>query len=151
MRARRGKFALDTNVVIDALRDAEAGLAWERFQNEFAPFLYLSAVVAHELRAGARLTDRKRLEKLIFAPFERRGRVFTPGYAAWSGASEVLWELGVRDHTRAVPRSFANDVLIALSCREAGITLVTSNTRDFARIAEISPVDFVPPWPIAPR
>lgn len=151
MRARRGKFALDTNVVIDALRDAEAGLAWERFQNEFAPFLYMSAVVSHELRVGARLADRRRLEKMLFSPFEQRGRVFTPSYAAWMRASEVLWELGDRDHTRVVPRSFGNDVLIALSCREAGVTLVTSNTRDFARIAEVSPVDFVLPWPIASR
>jgi predicted nucleic acid-binding protein len=34
-----------------------------------------------------------------------------------------------------VARSFTNDVLLAMSCREAGIVLVTSNLADFTRIA----------------
>lgn len=151
MRAKRGKFALDTNLIIDGLRDSEANLVLEDFHREFAPFLYLSAVVAHELRAGARPLDRKRLEKALLAPYERRGRLFTPTSTAWSRAGDVLWELGDRDNIRRTSRSFENHVLIALSCREAGITLITSNTRDFARIAEVSPVDFMEPWPSASR
>lgn len=151
MRVRRGKFALDTNIIIDGLRDAEAGLALETFHSELAPFLYLSTVVAHELRAGARPRDLRRVEKLLFGPFERRGRVFAPTYAAWNRAGDVLRELGNRDNVRGVSRSFGNDVLIALSCREAGVTLVTSNTRGFARIAEVSHVDFMEPWPTAGR
>ncbi len=151
MRARSGKFALDTDVIIDGLRDPDGGIALELFHAEFAPFVYLSAVVAHELRAGARTDDAKRVERNLFAPFERRGRVFFPTYAAWSRAGDVLRELRDPGNTPAVSRSFGNDVLIALSCREAGVTLVTSNTRDFARIAAVTPVDFVEPWPSARR
>lgn len=151
MRARSGKFALDTNIIIDGLRNSEAGLGLENFHAEFAPFVYMSAVVVHELRAGARPGDLKRLEKHVFAPFERRGRVFAPTYATWIRAGDVLRDLRDRDNMRVVSRSFGNDVLIALSCREAGVTLVTSNTRDFARIADVSPVDFVEPWPSARR
>ncbi len=33
-----------------------------------------------------------------------------------------------------VSKSFANDILLALSCREAGCVLVTGNDRDFNRI-----------------
>lgn len=151
MRARSGKFALDTNIIIDGLRDAEAGRSLEKFHSEFAPFIYLSAIVVHELRAGARPGDLKRVEKHLFAPFERRGRVFGPTHAAWARAGDLLRDLRDRGRMRTVSRSFGNDVLLALSCREAGVTLVTSNTRDFARIAELSPLDFVEPWPRAHR
>jgi predicted nucleic acid-binding protein len=44
-------------------------------------------------------------------------------------------------------KAFGNDVLLALSCREAGIILVTDNARDFARIARIVAFDLVRPWP----
>ena len=49
-------------------------------------------------------------------------------------------------------KSFANDVLLALSCRETGCVLVTDNERDFARIRRYVQFDFVKPWPggIAP-
>ena len=40
--------------------------------------------------------------------------------------------------------SFANDVLLALSCREAGCVLVTDNERDFERIRRY--VQFMAGW-----
>jgi predicted nucleic acid-binding protein len=46
-----------------------------------------------------------------------------------------------------VSKAFANDVLLALSCREAGCVLVTGNTRNFGRIRRFAPFDFVSPWP----
>jgi len=49
-----------------------------------------------------------------------------------------------------VSKSFGNDVLLALSCREAGLVLVTDNRRDFERIARVAPFDFVDPWPMPP-
>jgi len=48
---------------------------------------------------------------------------------------------------RSVSRSFVNDVLLAMSCREAGAVLVTANMRDFARIAAVRRFEFVAPWP----
>ena len=48
-------------------------------------------------------------------------------------------------------KSFGNDVLLALSCREAGLVLVTDNGRDFERIARVVPFDFVAPWPMPLR
>ena len=44
-------------------------------------------------------------------------------------------------------KSFANDVLLALSCREAGCVLVTDNERDFQRIRRFVQFDFTNPWP----
>lgn len=44
-------------------------------------------------------------------------------------------------------RYFLNDVLLAVSCREAGVTLVTANLDDFERIRQVERFHFVPPWP----
>src|SRR5437870_5670685 len=46
-----------------------------------------------------------------------------------------------------VSKAFANDVLLALSCREAGCLLVTDNERDYRRIRRFVPFDFIKPWP----
>jgi predicted nucleic acid-binding protein len=110
-RASR-KYALDSNVFIDAFRTEEGAVELEAFHAAFTPFEHLSAVVAMELRASVRGKDA-----------ERDGQ---------------RWQ------------AFANDVLIAVSCREAGVIVVTSNTRDFERIAAVTNCEFVAPWP-APR
>ena len=44
-----------------------------------------------------------------------------------------------------VPKAFANDILIALSCREAGCVLVTENERDFSRIRRFVSFEFMMP------
>ena len=44
-------------------------------------------------------------------------------------------------------KAFANDVLLALSCREAGCVLVTENDHDFARIRRFIPFEYMKPWP----
>lgn len=73
----------------------------------------------------------------------------TPTHAAWKQSGEVLSALAAENglEIRRVPRSFVNDVLLALSCREAGLTLVTDNRRDFDRIRRVVTFDFVEPWP----
>jgi len=49
--------------------------------------------------------------------------------------------------TARASKAFANDVLLALSCREAGCVLVTDNERDFQRIRRFVPFEFTNPWP----
>jgi predicted nucleic acid-binding protein len=44
-------------------------------------------------------------------------------------------------------RSFLNDVLLAVSCREAGAVLITANVADFARIRTVESFRFMEPWP----
>ena len=146
MGARR-THVIDTHLYIDALRTEEGKNALNAFQEAFAPFLHFSAVVAQELRAGVRATEGARLEAGIFAPYERRGRLLAPSYAAWKETGRVLSELVAPTAWRSVTRSLVNDVLLAMSCREAGAVLVTANRADFARIALVRPFDFVSPWP----
>jgi len=46
-----------------------------------------------------------------------------------------------------ISKSFANDIVLALSCREAGCVLVTDNERDFQRIRRFVQFEFIKPWP----
>ena len=150
MPRRERKYALDTNCFIDAFRTADGVAQLQQFHQVFAPFEYLSVVVAQELRAGVRSrADRGRLEKHLLEPFERTGRILTPSAGVWHDSGNLLSELVRREglELSRLSKAFANDVLLALSCREAGVVLVTRNTRDFTRIAKLAAFDFVKPWP----
>ena len=144
------KYVLDTQIFIDAFRDPTANLALQRFHRAFAPFEYLSVVVAQELRAGVRRErDRKALDRNVLSVFERSGRTFAPSASAWHRSGDLLSEMARTEGLEIgrVSKSFANDILLALSCREAGCVLVTGNERDFQRIREHVPFDYVKPWP----
>jgi len=143
------KYILDTHVFIDAFRDPARNDALQRFHRTFAPFEFFSVVVAQELRAGIRRrADRKLLERHVLVLFERTGRMITPSTAAWHRSGDILSELAIADGLEIgrVSKSFANDVLLALSCRESGCVLVTSNHRDFSRIRRRVTFDFVAPF-----
>src|SRR4029077_9381609 len=108
--------------------------------------------VAAELRAGARSSrDRKHLDEQVLAPYFRRGRILTPSSAGWDALGLTLSRLraeGSLDLT-TMPRGFVFDVLIAFSCREAGVVLITRNARDMERIRSVFRFEFVAPYPPA--
>ncbi len=152
MPARRlRKYVFDTNCFIDASRDAAARAALEAFSLHAAPGLYLSAVVAAELRAGAGRSSGL-LERVVLAPYVRRGRVLTPSAESWSVLGTTLATLADREGLvlSQVRRSFVFDILVAHSCREAGAILVSRNTRDLERIGRVFSFDFVAPYPKLP-
>lgn len=103
-------------------------------------------IVVQELLAGCRTdTERRTIERFAVGPFERRGRLVAPSVGAWIESGAVLAHVAPRD---TVPtRSLANDVLLAATCREHGIVLVTRNLRDFRRIGRHIAHDAVAPWP----
>lgn len=128
------KYAVDTNVLIDALNQPPQLEALEEFLGWALPRTFLSAVVLLEVEAGATTTrQRTLLGQQLVGPFERRGRVFAPTPANWRRAGQLIAQ-GLRLATPAG----ANDLLLALSCREAGITLVTRN-RGFRRLVRHVP------------
>jgi predicted nucleic acid-binding protein len=146
------KYVLDTNLFIRAFRDPEANAALTRFHAAFAPFEYLSAIVAQELRAGAQSEEHlNRLEDLVLGVYGRRGRVFAPSRTAWETSGDVLAKLAWEEGLEAgrVSKAFGNDVLLALSCREAGMVLLTENARDFARVRRHVQFEYASPWPDA--
>jgi len=144
------KYVLDTQLFIHAFRDPAANQALQEFHRTRAPGEYLSAVVAQELRAGIQAPkDRRALERHVLGVYERVGRLVTPSAEAWHRSGDVLSAMmrGEGLEPARVSKAFANDLLLALSCREAGCVLVTENDRDFARIRRFVPFDFVAPWP----
>lgn len=144
------KYVLDTELFIDAFRDPAANERLQEFHRAFAPFEYLSVVVAQELRAGAtHFEARRRLERHVVRVFARANRTITPSAAAWHRSGTLLSDM-VRTEgleSARVSKAFANDILLALSCREAGCVLVTENRRHFERIRRFVTFDFVRAWP----
>ena len=150
MSRRAPKYVLDTQLFINAFRDPEANEALQRFHQAFAPFEHLSVIVAQELRAGVRRPeDRRALERNVLAVFERAGRTITPSDTAWHRSGDLLAEMAMREglEIARVSKAFANDLLLALSCREAGCVLVTDNARDFQRIRRVVQFDLTSAWP----
>lgn len=126
--------------------------ALEAFRQAFAPFCVLPAIVAQELLAGVRsLAEVRRLEKQLVSRFARRGRLLAPSADGWLESGRVLRALVQADgpELAKVSKVFGNDVLLAVTCREHGVCLVTENVRDFARIRRYLRFEFVAPWPNA--
>jgi predicted nucleic acid-binding protein len=146
------KFALDTNVFVDAFRDKTFAAALAAFLERALPTTFLSAVVVQELAAGARTREQVRqIESSIFRAFERRGRVFAPSTRAFRESGRLLAELAAREGWEPIHSnpSLANDALLAASCREQGFTLVTSDA-DFDRfLPSLGRWRHVKPWPRA--
>ena len=73
----------------------------QRLRSAYAPFEHLSAVVAQELRSGARSAQAATLlQRHVFDALERRGRIFAPTVAGWKRAGVVLVTNNGRDFTR---------------------------------------------------
>jgi len=145
------KYVLDTQLFIQGFREPGANEALLRFHRSFAPFEYLSAIVAQELRSGTRSPrDLKSLKRYVLTVFGRFNRVIVPSIRAWHRSGDVLAEMARKDglEQARVSKTFANAVLLAVSCREAGCVLVTDNERDFARIRRFVQFEFVGSWPM---
>lgn len=144
------KYALDTNIFIDGFRSEEAQAEVFAFFNRALPFTYLSAVVMQELAAAARSTQAARdVHQGVFEPFERRRRVFAPSNAAFAESGRVLAALAAREGWQVFDEkpSLLNDALIAVSCREQGMTLITRDG-DFKRLSPfVKGFRYASPWP----
>lgn len=146
------KYTLDTNIFIDGFRSEEAQAEVFAFLSRALPFTYLSAVVMQELAAGARTTAARDVQQGVFKPFERRRRVFAPSVAAFVESGRVLAALAEREGWQRLDEnpSLLNDALIAASCREQGLTLITKDG-DFTRLAPfVKGFRYAAPWPTSP-
>ena len=144
------RYVLDTNVYVAADRDVGWAEELARFSSAYLPFIHFHAVVAQELLAGAIDQRRERLiDESLMMPFERRGRIITPGFTAWKGAGHILSRLVQRKllSPGGFKRSFLADCLLATSCREHGLTLITLNRGDFDLIRRVHTFEYTEPWP----
>jgi predicted nucleic acid-binding protein len=135
------RILYDSSVYIGGLRgDPTAALMLERWRRK-AP-LWVSAVVLEELYAGANRAAAKLIDKLA-SDFERAGRVVVPSLSDWTQTGRVLERIRSKYglESKGLAR-LTNDTLIATSAFRCGVTVLTANARDFARIAEFCPVEW---------
>ena len=105
---------------------------------------YLSAVVAVELRAGAQHRGARDAISALIRAYRSAGRLAGPSSEVFDRAGGLLRQLKLagRDVRQA---SLCNDVLIALTARSIGASVVTVNLDDFAAIRRIERFDLMPP------
>ena len=123
---------LDTSVYIENFRTRSFTLDLLR-----SPWIIrCSAVVLHELRRGARTA----VELRYVAELARKVRIITPTERHWFESAEILSRVGRKQGCGPNKlRELAFDVLIALSARDIGATLITCNREDFAEIRKHKP------------
>jgi predicted nucleic acid-binding protein len=101
--------------------------------------VWLSAVVLEELYAGVSDRDRRVIVRLE-RDFDRARRILVPSLGDWTQAGSLLARLGAEYGYEKIGRSrLTNDALIAMSAARQGITVLTANERDFARLSRLRP------------
>ena len=131
----------DSSVYIEALRSGgDTPLLMQRWAGE-SP-IWLSSVVLEELYAGAGPAVVPLLEKME-RDFGGVKRVLTPDSKDWVRVGKILARIGQKYGYEQTGKSWlTNDTLIATSAARHGITVITANRRDFARLAEFCPLQW---------
>lgn len=134
------RVVIDTNIYIDWFN---AGRHEDLLFRRDA-VKHLSAVVLMELRAGAFLLRDRRLVQRVESAFARVGRILLPSRVVFVEAGDVLRRLQARRGFRLeTSQSIVNDVLIALSARSIGATVVTQNAGHYRAIQAVRPFPLV--------
>jgi len=128
----KGKVILDTNIFVDYLR-LQLHSDWV-FGNVGSVIRFLSSVVLMELRLGADTPRRRRAVDRIKGAFPD-SRVIAPSSELYDWAGKLFRLIhgdgrGLNDRLGPM-----NDLLIALTARGIGATVITRNLNEFKRIA----------------
>lgn len=125
----------DSSVYITSLRGRpEALVAVQQLQPTAT--VWLSSVVLEELYAGAGPKDQAAVARLE-REFDKARRILVPILDDWTQTGKVLACFAAKHGYEQIGRGrLTNDALIALSAGRLGISVITANARDFARLAE---------------
>lgn len=125
----------DTSIYVAAVRRGDDGvLAIRRLSS--GSIVWLSAVVLEELYAGAGKRSRE-IVKRLEEDFEGAKRILVPNLSDWTQAGEVLARLAAKYNYEHIGQGrLTNDALIAMSAGRVGVQVLTTNERDFRRLAE---------------
>jgi len=131
----------DSSIYICAMRRGDEAILSLRRLSADAP-LWLSAVVLEELYAGV-LGRGLRIVERMEQDFAGVRRILTPNLSDWIVAGKVIARLADKYDYEQVGRGrLTNDALIAMSAGRQGIRVITTNQRDFQRLAEFRPVQW---------
>jgi predicted nucleic acid-binding protein len=132
------KHLIDTDLYVDLIQSGSTlPLIRDLYDND-APNIYFSSIVAQELLAGARSPAGRKRAETLFRPFERLGRIITPGHDHWKHAGIILAKiLRTQPALRTKLPALVNDCLLALSARSIGGTVYTCNRDDFVLLQSV--------------
>jgi predicted nucleic acid-binding protein len=125
----------DTSIYAAALRSGDDRVLGIR-RLDSGSAVWLSAVVLEELYAGAGDRGQPVVERLE-RDFDRAKRLLVPNLSDWTEAGRVLSRLAAKYDYEQIGRGrLTNDTLIAMSAGRQGVKVITTNERDFRRLAE---------------
>ena len=129
---------LDTSIYISALRAGDDPALKLRRITSGAP-VWLSSVVLEELYAGVNPRDSRIVERLE-RDFDKARRILVPSLSDWTVTGKLLARLASSYGYEQIGQArLTNDALMAMSAARRGITVITANERDFARLAQLRP------------
>lgn len=130
------KVIIDTNVFIDYLR-ADIHSDWVFGQIDHT-VRFLSAIVLMELRLGADTLRRKRAVDKIKSAFPKE-RLIAPTPDIYDNAGKLFRDIYGDGSSFTDRVGTINDLLIALTARQIGATVITGNIAEYRRISEHLP------------
>jgi predicted nucleic acid-binding protein len=133
----------DSSVYLGAfLRGGDPSLLFRRWTSG-SP-VWLSSIALEELYAGALRKDHPIIEKLE-RDFDAAKRILVPNLGDWTQTGRILARLAQRYGYESIGKArLTNDALLAMSAARTGMTIITENLRDFARLAEFRPFSWRP-------
>jgi predicted nucleic acid-binding protein len=138
------KYIIDSDLYIELLRTGQYNDIIAEIYICETPNIYFSSVVAQELLSGViNETGRKNVEAVL-SPFEKTGRIITPGYPVWKETGYILSKLRIiKPYLKSKLPQLINDTLIAMSARSIGAIVVTLNSSDFEAIKSIRNFSYI--------
>jgi predicted nucleic acid-binding protein len=136
------RVVYDTNVIIRYRVD----------MTELPRAVKLSAVVVQEMTAGAREAAFVEAWRALLLDFQKENRLLTPDAEDWWFAGKVLNSLFRLPSRRGQPsigsdeqRRLIRDTLIARTAKREGVTVITEDVEDFAKIQRFCAVKIIHP------
>ncbi len=130
------KIIIDTNIYIDFYNSGK----FKEFiyQRRYPEIIYLSSVVIMELLAGAFSKSDIAIVNNLIKIAHASNKIITPNQHDYHESGIILSKLQLeKGYDLKKSHHITNDVLIAMSARRIGATVVTQNKRDFETIKEI--------------
>lgn len=131
----------DTSVYVSAFRNGDLDIFSVRSTGTVP--LWLSSVVIEELYAGASDASAQKVLNKLEKEFDSLYRVLVPNQNDWISTGRLMNKIGEKYGFEKIGKArLTNDVLIAMSAARTGLSILTTNTKDFKRIAEFRKFDW---------
>lgn len=118
---------------------------WPRLESPGNLPVWLSAVVLEELYAGTSDEKARKVVANLETSFAKINRLLVPLQSDWTTTGKILNKIGQKYGFERIGKGrLTNDTLLAMTVARSGMSLLTGNAKDFARIAEFKNLSWKP-------